>query len=181
MDKTKIKNTTLNMLKVLGTLSLLGAAILMPNILVAADKIFGITGRKRFYQNMAYLRQHKYITISEDKNGVASIAITERGKRKLLQYNIQKMRIQKPRAWDNKWRMVMFDIPEKKKAGRNALSYKLKQLGFYHLQKSVFIHPYDCRKEIDFITHYFRISSCVSLIVAGRFDGDRKIQRLFNC
>lgn len=75
----------------------------------------------------------------------------------------------------------MFDVPEQKRAGRDALSYKLRQLGFYRLQKSIFIHPYDCKKEIDFVVHYFGIADYVTMITADRFDGDQKIRERFSC
>src|SRR3989344_4593151 len=59
--------------------------------------------------------------------------------------------IKKPARWDKLWRLVIFDIPEEERTGRMALAAKLKELGFYPLQKSVFIHPYECKDEIDFI------------------------------
>jgi DNA-binding transcriptional regulator PaaX len=37
--------------------------------------------------------------------------------------------------WDEKWRIVAFDIPEKFKTGRDALRRKLKEVGFHELQK----------------------------------------------
>lgn len=39
--------------------------------------------------------------------------------------------------WDGRWRIVVFDIPESKRAVRNALRGKLKQWGFVQWQKSV--------------------------------------------
>lgn len=47
------------------------------------------------------------------------------------------------KPWDNKWRVVIFDINEKKRNQRNNLRFKLVSLGFGMLQKSVYISPLD--------------------------------------
>ncbi len=67
------------------------------------------------------------------------------------------MQIKKSAIWDRKWRVVFFDIPEKKRKARDALRNKLRELGFRELQKSVFVHPYSCQSEIDFIVEFFEI------------------------
>jgi len=61
--------------------------------------------------------------------------------------------------------MVIFDIPEKKSKERRALSMKLKELGFYPLQESVFIYPYDCSDEIDFVCGFLEIDRYVNYCI----------------
>jgi DNA-binding transcriptional regulator PaaX len=53
--------------------------------------------------------------------------------------------------------LVIYDIPHSKKAARDALRRKLRELGFFEWQKSVFIYPYPCREQIDFIIEFFDI------------------------
>lgn len=54
--------------------------------------------------------------------------------------------------WDGKWRLVIWDIPEKRRIARDLLRYKLKQLGFQRFQKSVWACKKNCTKELrDFI------------------------------
>ncbi len=101
------------------------------------------------------LYQSKLINYRENKDGVITLIITDKGKSRILKYNLRKIEIRKPSRWDGLWRMVLFDIPEKKKQGRDALTAKFKELGFYPLQKSVFIYPYECKDEIDFIVEIF--------------------------
>lgn len=43
--------------------------------------------------------------------------------------------------WDEKWRMVNFDIPEKNRNIRDKLRYSLGQIGFKSLQRSLWISP----------------------------------------
>ena len=49
------------------------------------------------------------------------------------------LKIDKPKIWDKKWRIVVFDIPEKQRGARDSLRTYLKKLDFYELQKSIFI------------------------------------------
>ena len=48
-----------------------------------------------------------------------------------------------------------FDIPERFKKQGEALRNKLRELGFAKLQESVFIYPYECEDEINFIVEVF--------------------------
>jgi CRISPR-associated endonuclease Cas2 len=83
-------------------------------------------------------------------------------------------------SWDGKWRMVIFDIPERIRSGRNALRTKLKQIGFYELQKSVFIFPHECEKEIKIIVNFFRMDKYVKYVVAEYIDNNNQIKKIFN-
>ena len=45
------------------------------------------------------------------------------------------------RAWDGRWRMVLFDLPVEQNAARDSLRFQLRKRGFGRLQKSVWISP----------------------------------------
>ena len=85
----------------------------------------------------------------------------------------------KPVHWDGQWRFLTFDIPEKNKGARHVFRAKLKELGFFHFQRSVFLLPYPCEKEIDVITRSLEIEPCVHLITAKRFPGDKVLIKKF--
>lgn len=91
----------------------------------------------------------------ERKDGTVEIVLSEKGKKKILEFKINEIRIKKPVKWDGKWRIAMFDVPEKLKYQRDVLREKLKDLKFYELQKSVFVHPYPCLDEINFVTEFY--------------------------
>lgn len=86
-----------------------------------------------------------------------SIVITDRGRAKLMSYAIGDLAVFVPNKWDKKWRIVAFDIPEQRKIARNTLRAKLRELGFLQLQKSLFVYPYPCGKEVDFIAEIFGV------------------------
>jgi len=93
--------------------------------------------------------------IVKTKSGEYKIELTEKGKLKAIEYNfLRKLKI-KDKKWDGKWRMLIFDVPERLRSGRNALRWKIKKLGFHELQKSVFVIPFECKKEIDLVANYF--------------------------
>ena len=100
------------------------------------------------------LYQSKMVVYRENNDKTITLVLTENGKEKTLIYNLDSIKLQQQDKWDGLWRIVIFDVPERFKKGRNALSSKLKQLGLYPLQKSVFIYPYECKDEIDFIVEF---------------------------
>jgi len=82
--------------------------------------------------------------------------------------------------WDGQWRMVIFDIPEDLRKARDALRSKLKELGFCELQKSVFVFPYECKDEIDFIVEFFGVREYVRYGILRSIDNDPHLRRIFH-
>ena len=108
------------------------------------------------------------------------INLTEEGKKKASFLQINDLRINQPKRWDRKWRLVIFDIAQLKKVYREAFRGKLKELGFSQLQKSVWIHPYDCVSEIDILKEFFGLTDDeLRLIVAEEIGDDMKIREIF--
>ena len=101
--------------------------------------------------------------VSEQKNidGSKTVVLTEKGKRRMLTFNFHTLTIPTQEKWDELWHCVFFDIPEKMKLTRHAFRAKLYNLGFYHWQKSVFVHPYPCRDQIDFVVEFLGLRKYV--------------------
>jgi len=118
--------------------------------------------RRRFH----YLRSAQLISWKEFPSGEIKITLTKEGKKKALQYRLEDLSIPKPRLWDRKWRLVIFDIPESKRRARDALREALNRLGFLQLQKSVWVHPFPCENEIDFIAQVFDVDQYLFLAEA---------------
>ena len=95
------------------------------------------------------LYQSKLIEEKENENGSVTLVLSDAGKKKVLTYDIDTLSIQKLEKWDGKWRMVLFDIPNSKKKEREILRATLKRIGFAKYQESVFVLPYECKKEFD--------------------------------
>ncbi|MDP3792329.1 MAG: hypothetical protein Q8Q89_01225 [bacterium] len=72
----------------------------------------------------------------------------------------------KDKKWDQKWRVVMFDIPNSMNRERDWLRSRLKALDFQILQKSVFVVPYGCEEELGDLCSHLGISDYVDIVVA---------------
>ena len=124
---------------------------------------------KEFYNN-------RLVSLKENKEGLAEIVLTKDGETKALRFKIDEMEIKKPAKWDGEWRVVIFDIPERFKKAREALRNKLKDLGFVKLQESVFVFPYECEDEINFIVEVFLIRLFVKFMRVKSFTNDEKLR-----
>lgn len=111
--------------------------------------------RQYLYRLLREFNTERLIDYQEDPAGIITIKLTEDGVKETLKYSFDDLVIPKPAHWDKKWRLVLFDIPEKKRRGRDALRLKLRDLGFYEWQKSAFVYPYECQKEINFVIEVF--------------------------
>ena len=117
----------------------------------------------------------------EKKNFQIYISLTREGKRLAGIYQINDLEIKKPKKWDGKWRILIFDISELKRTLREAFRGMLKKLGFYQIQKSVWIHPFECKAEVELLKDFFGLSDReLRLIVAEEIGDDREIRRFFN-
>jgi len=135
---------------------------------------------KRAGQIFERLKKRKLIILKEKEGGNFVVELTEKGKRKVKEIQFENLQIEKPKVWDKKWRVVIFDIPDKfKRKARDALRKKLKELGFYPFQKSVWVIPYPCEKEIQFLCELFKIRPYVNIIVAESIDNDIKLKKYF--
>lgn len=125
------------------------------------------------------LYQSRLVKVMENDNGSMTLVLTEDGKKKALTYNMDTMTVKKPKKWDGKWRLVLFDIPEKRKKEREVLRSLLKQLGFVKYQESAFIIPYECKNEIDYVVEFFNLRPYVRFLEVASFDDDIAIKRGF--
>lgn len=116
-------------------------------------------------------------TILQD--GKEYVEITDRGKKELVELDIDTISIKKQK-WDGKFRLVIFDIPEEKKIARGVLRDKLREIGFLKVQKSVWAAPYECEREISYITSIYGIEKFTNYIVAEKADFSEYLIKYFN-
>jgi len=119
------------------------------------------------------------ISQKNNRDGTTTYELSKEGKYIALTYDIDNMKIFR-HPWDKKWRIVTFDIPEKIKKVREALRFHLKNLGFKELHKSVFVLPYECRNEIEYITEFYNARRFVRYIEALHIDNELDLKQKFN-
>jgi DNA-binding transcriptional regulator PaaX len=179
--KSSRQNLTRAVLLLLGSGAVLSAAILFPGlgVLYREYKKWQNFEKRRLRETVRRLHQQKLVKVTE-KDGQLLVELTEKGKTRAQSFRIDEMKIKKLTKWDGLWRVVIFDIPEKKRLARDILRDKLKQLGFYKLQKSVFVHPFPCRDEIEFIKEVYEISPDVIFLEAESLDKGGTLRSHFN-
>ncbi len=164
-----------------------GAALLLARtpknyfkVLDTAHREFIKINRRRLLRLVHEFYNERLVDFREDAKGIVTVKLIEDGQRQVLRYEFDAMTIDRPRRWDKKWRLVIFDVPDKKKKAREALREKLKELGFHQLQKSVFVFPYPCDKEINFVVEVFEVRPYVRLIEATRITNEADLKLKFD-
>lgn len=147
-------------------------------VLKTVSKEWEKINREELRKEVNYLYRIKLINKGKNEDGSINIIITEKGKLRALNYQLENIK-NKKQKWDGKWRMVSFDMPEKFKRGRDALRQKLKKIGFYELQKSVFIVPYDCKEEIGLLVKYFDLNKYVRFGILEFIDNEKHFKNIF--
>lgn len=136
--------------------------------------------KKQIQNSFTHLHRQKLIEYIADKNGKTIVKITKKGESKLRTFAIDLIEIKKPKKWDGKWRLVMFDIPMRFTKGRESLRYHLKDLGFFQFQKSAWIYPFPCEDEIIFIADFFGVRKCVEILTVESILDDQKLKKHFH-
>ncbi len=160
-------------------LSLSGSPQAYFRVVSKASKEWDEINRRSLQAAIRRLYESKLISVREDADGTVQLELTDGGNRRVLEYNLDTLKIEKPARWDKVWRMVIFDIPEEQKRGRNALASTLKRFGFYPMQKSVFVYPFECRDEVDFAVEIFQLRPYVRFLLVKQTDIDLHLKAHF--
>lgn len=124
------------------------------------------------------LEKQKIVEI-ENKEDYGIVKITQEGRKKILQFAVAEISIERPVHWDGRWRLVFYDVVKGENQLRDKFRRYLKQAGFYPLQESVYLHAFPCEKEINFLRYYLGIGSEVRIVVAEHIENDREFREYF--
>jgi len=136
--------------------------------------------KKKYYNAFYYLKRNDFIDV-EYRGNQMYFSLTEEGKKKAGKYKINDLKIKTAEKWDKKWRVLIFDIEDKHRAKREALRGKIKELGLYQLQKSVWVCPYEFKKEMKLLRDFFGLETKeMKVIAASEIEDDQPIRQFFN-
>ena len=138
------------------------------SIVKLAKEITRLHKKERDKLNQALRRMERHGLAKRQKrdDGNEYLLLTDAGQQAYKQEKLRDLTLKRPSVWDKKWRIVIFEIKEDKKTVRDALRKHLRNLDFYQLQKSVFVTPYPCEEEIDFLQEFYEADSEICLISA---------------
>lgn len=178
-----------HILTLIGVAGVVGLSLVAPSAAQLAKPFVDEERKKRFeawkQYNPSYLRSSirrlhhlKYVEIIE-KDGVEIITLSEGGKRRILKYALDNLSIEKPKLWDGRWRMIIYDVENGKKRLRDVFREAVQSLGFLMLQESVWVYPYPCEKQITFLKEYYGVGNEVLYVVATTLEDDSPYRSYF--
>lgn len=166
---------------VLGTVAAAGVisvALLAPNALGAFAKL-GIIPTKRHSDSIRAARnrlvRRGHLVWQGNK-----LRLTHRGEKLLRHLEVKNFQLPKPKRWDKRWRVLIFDIPEKRKSLREKVRRTLVAIGFMRLQDSVWIYPYDCEDLITLLKADFKIGKDMLYMIVDTLEYDTPFRSKFN-
>jgi len=131
------------------------------------------------FRNAFYYLKRKGLLEIKKRNHQIYIALTSEGRKKAGKYLIDDLAIKRQKKWDGKYRIVIFDIPNITRIKRDALRGKLKELGFFRLQQSVWVHAFDCKREIKLLQEFFGLTSREIILIEGYIPNDKFLREFF--
>ncbi|MFA6278500.1 MAG: CRISPR-associated endonuclease Cas2 [Candidatus Paceibacterota bacterium] len=176
-----MRNLILRTLAVSGAL---GVALVAPRVLTILKKLDrGVANRKDLYRRItqAITRlEYAGLVKTSGKYGHRNASLTEKGRAVIGTVYANEYRIPAPVFWDGKWRVVMFDIREKRRRARSQLRTLLMGAGFLRLQDSVWIYPYPCDEFIGLVRAHLKSGTGEMLsFVAEALESDRRLREHF--
>lgn len=163
----------------------LGLILMAPNaarLLKYVEKYIGPKPRlnRRMSQAINRLRERGLVERIQIDKGIA-LRLTKKGAELAtsLEEEEKLFEIRKPKKWDYKWRIVIFDIWERRRAVRDRLRTLLQRNGFVKIQNSVWVYPYDCEELFVFLRTNLRLGKGIIYIVAEEIENDASLRKHF--
>lgn len=174
VEKLKtVGGVLLGLVAVGGMLTLAAAA---PNAVQLIGYLPGVKGKKKWRdvedeitKAVYYLKKQQYIELTPAA-GDYKIKITQRGREKIQKFNIKSVQVPSQGKWDGKWWVTIADVPINERSKADYLRQKFRDLGFYPLQKTVWVYPYDPRDQVDFISAYYKLDKFLTFFEADLLD-----------
>lgn len=189
-EKERTYVSVKRILTYLGLGATIATAFIAPNAAGAIVKMFfspsfsyDPDGWKQY--NKGYLRQ-SLRRLEASKliehtilDGQDVIAITKDGRKKVLKYALKQLEVKKPKSWDGNWRVAIYDIPQRDKGLQLIIRDALKAMGFYQMQESVYLFPYPCYDEVEFLRSFYGAGSMVKYLLVTKLEDDAPYRDYF--
>jgi DNA-binding transcriptional regulator PaaX len=98
------------------------------------------------------------------------LRLTRDGKKKASSQKLDGYNTLVSPTWDGKWRIILLDLPERRKAERESLRYLLKKAGFVCLKNSAWISPYPFEYMFENIKKDLGLTTELMIIVSEKID-----------
>ncbi len=178
--RVQIENIIFSTLAVAGTAALMVAAPNMLQLLknIDPDLMIKRYPRRRLRETLSRMKRKGLITF-EQHNGRNVPRLTQKGKAEAKKLAVGMYAIKIPFRWDKKWRIVIFDIPEKRKGLREHVRRLVSTMGFFRLQDSVWVFPYDCEEVVALLKLDLKVGKDLIYIIADAVEFDKPLRLHF--
>lgn len=172
----KRANITRIILSSIALAGLLPVAVVAPNVIGAIQKL-GLIPKRRQDEYIAVARRTlKKEGLLIEKDGF--LRLSPKGERALQRLSPQ-MLLQRPRKWDGRWRVLIFDIPEARRNARDNIRNHLRSSGFVRAQDSVWIYPYACEEFVALLKAECRVGKDMLYLIVDTLEGDERFRKIF--
>lgn len=179
-SKRRVKREHLQklILESVAGIGMLSLAVLAPNVIKAIRQL-GMVPKQR---------EVEYISSSASKLVKRGLLIydgrkyrmTIQGENLLRQWEFTDFKLARPNKWDKKWRVIIFDIPEKKRKVRDRIRVLFRSAGFYLLQDSVWVYPYDCEDVLTLLKSEMGVGRNILYLIVDELENDKHLREHFH-
>ncbi|MDP3646245.1 MAG: hypothetical protein Q8R25_04100 [bacterium] len=179
-SKVRARRTNLKKL-ILSTVALSGIlaiAVVAPNVLGAMAKLGLLPGKRQGeYIQAAHARMISRGLLMKNKEGF--LRLTPKGERALRMMTLEDFSTRKPSRWDGKWRVLIFDIPERNRGLRDKIRSVLLTIGFVQVQQSVWAYPYDCEDIVTLVKADLHVGKRLMYLIVDSIEYDSELRGKF--
>lgn len=195
MVKTKTKKIdpkSHEVLQLLATGTVLVASVVFPGIAIAAGQIVKMQKRVqwgkskkewekfntyRLRQIIKRMQRQKYIEIIDIDN-MPIVKILEKGKKRLLRYAIEQIKLDET-SWNSKWRLIIYDVKSMKRTQSEMFRRALLKLKLLKIQNSVYLTPFRCENEIEYLRQLLGIDDEVQIVTVSGIENEAAYRKYF--
>lgn len=175
------RNMVLRSLAIAGVISVSLVAPKMMRLLKELDR--PAKNRQRLYQRISQalsrLERDKLVTIAGE-DGTRRVKITKKGKEVLHELEFKEYAIPEQAFWDGKWRVLVFDMSERRRRTRDQLRRLLRGQGFVRMQDSVWVYPYPCDEFVALVRAHLKSGvGEMRYFVAEAIESDKALRKHF--
>ncbi len=107
--------------------------------------------------------------------------LTEKGFRQARTYELRDLNLPRPPSqWDGRWRLIIFDVPERARYLRNLFRRKLTVLGFTYVQKSAWVYPYPCQDVLTELSSRLGLEGDIVFVETDHLFPEKRLLRRYS-
>ena len=128
------------------------------------QKYYKTLNPRQFSKLVYWLKKNNYIR-SKNLESKRAFTLTRDGVYKAMKAGMKIGNIKHPKRKDDKWIMVMFDVPKEQNRKRAILRSVLQNLGYKMLQKSVWVSEYDVYEKTEMHLQFYFLDGYVKMFL----------------